>query len=279
MVVAQDRFFDHLYEDLANAQQQVVIYSPFATADRVGKLEPHLRAVIERGVEVWVITKSLEDRKGDRRRYSEIEHSLGLWGVRVIHKRGMHEKLVLIDNRVLWQGSLNPLSYSETQEIMERRDSAVIAGDYARVLRLDDLIVAQKADEAKCPYCGAEVVAAEGRDEPFYWRCVVDGCFSRSIGDVMPVDGRVICKSCGAALEFRWPNAKPFWRCAKNHLHRQPVVRSHLRLPKMRDLVPKAELRNLERMFDSAGKVKHVKQPATKAAKRLPQKKLLFDEE
>lgn len=249
LVVAQDRFFEHLHDDLAEARQRVVVYSPFMTRERLGRLEPHLRAAVEHDAEVWVITKTLEERSADRGKYLEIEEALRDWGVRVVHKKGMHEKLVMIDGEVLWQGSLNPLSYSSTQEIMERRTSREIVADYGRVLRLDDMLTAYRADETDCPYCGGEVVAAEGPNEPFYWRCVEDGCFTRSIGDPMPVDGRVVCHSCGGQLEFRWPNANPFWRCTDNHRHRQPVARTHLRLPKMREIIPKTELRKLERRF------------------------------
>lgn len=239
LVVAQDRLFEHLYDDLARARERVVIYSPFMTQHRVGRLEPHLRAVVERGAEVWAITKTLEERSSDRTVYAEIEQVLRNWGVRVVHKRGMHEKLVMIDGEVPWQGSLNPLSFSSAQEIMERRASQEIVADYTRVLRLDELLAAYRANETTCPYCGGEVVAAEGPSEPYYWRCVEDGCFTRSIGDPMPVDGRVICHTCGGPLEFRWPNANPFWRCTDNHRHRQPIARTHLRLPRMSELAGK----------------------------------------
>jgi hypothetical protein len=252
LVVAQDRFYEQLHDDLAAARQRVVVYSPFMTQERVGRLELHLRAAIDRNIEVWVITKTLEERSRDRGVYLNIERALRSWGIRVVHKKGMHEKLVMIDGEILWQGSLNPLSYSSTQEIMERRASREILADYARVLRLDDLLAAYRADQTRCPYCGGEVVASEGANEPFYWRCVEDRCFTRSIGDPMPVDGRVVCHSCGGQLEFRWPNRDPFWRCADNHRHRQPVARTHLRLPKMRELIPKAELRKLDRRFDVA---------------------------
>lgn len=247
LVVTQDRFFDLLYEDLAQAKERVVIYSPFMTADRIGRLEPHLRACIERGVQVWVITKTVEERLRDASVYEGLERALRSWGVLVVHKRHMHEKLVIIDDGILWQGSLNPLSFSSTQEIMERRESKDIIKDYTRVLRLDDLLAPYTNEETACPYCGNEVVAAEGAGEPFYWRCVVDHCFSRSIGDPMPVDGRVICRVCGGGLEFRWPNDRPFWRCTTNHRHRQLLARGHLRLPRMRQLVPNAELRKLSK--------------------------------
>lgn len=249
LVVSQERFFDHLYADLAPARQRVVIYSPFATLDRVGRLEPHLRGAVERGVEVWVVTKPLEERDRDRSLYRQIEQGLRSWGVAVAHKRHMHEKLVLVDDDVLWQGSLNPLSHSATQEVMERRRSREIVREYSSVLRLNELLAAYGAGETVCPYCRSEVVAAEGRDDPYFWRCVADDCFSRSIGDPMPVDGRVVCRRCQGALEFRWPNDEPFWRCIRNHHHRQPLARSHLRLPRMRELIPARELRTLDLQF------------------------------
>src|SRR5213083_1647347 len=95
--------------------------------------------------------KPLEERSGDRAVYAEIEQGLRNWGVRVVHKRGMHEKPVIIDSQVLWQGSLNPLSFSSTQEIMERRASREIVADYGRVLRLDDLLAVYQANETRCP--------------------------------------------------------------------------------------------------------------------------------
>jgi len=254
LVLTQDSFYRHLYGDLALARERAIIYSPFITADRVSHLEPHLRSLVDRGGEVWVITKTLEERGRDRDRYSGLERALRAWGIQVVHKRHMHEKLVMIDDRILWQGSLNPLSFSDTQEIMERRDSHEIVNDYARTLRLDDLLAPYTNDETTCPYCGNEVVAAEGLSEPFYWRCVADDCFKRSIGDPMPVGGRVICRysGCGGELEFRWPNERPFWRCTTNARHRQPLARAHLRLPKMRALIPPQELRALDRSFSGS---------------------------
>ena len=249
LVVTQELFFDFLARDLAMAHARVVIYSPFAAFERVGRLESSLRATVERGVEVWVVTKPLEERRRDRTIYEQIESGLRSWGIQVAHKRGMHEKLVFIDDRVLWQGSLNPLSQSTTQEVMERRESREIVRDYQSVLRLEELIGSYSAGETTCPYCGSEVVAAEGLNDVYYWRCVIDGCFARSIGDPMPVDGKVVCRNCRGALEYRRPKENPFWRCTVNHRHRQPLARSHLRLPAMRELIPKRELHKLDERF------------------------------
>ena len=261
LVVTQDSFDQHLLPDLGSAEQRVIIFSPFLTNDRVASLEPQLRAATERGVLVVVVTKEQAERGRQLAGYRQIERALASWGVTVVHKAKMHEKLVFIDDELLWQGSLNPLSFSDTQEIMERRRSKVVVEDYERTLRLEELVGAyqqREAGDGACPFCGAEIVAAEGRDEPFYWRCVEDSCFSRSIGDPMPKDGMVVCTSggCGGPVHFgRWGDV-PHWRCDANPRHRTRIGRSHLRLPKMRALVPALDLKKLDRQFglDDTGK-------------------------
>ena len=130
--------------------------------------------LVERGVRVYVVTKTLEERApasaDDRRTDREQPRR---WGVTVLHKLHMHEKLVFIDDDILWSGSLNSLSFTDTQEVMERRVSREVVEDYTRVLRLDALLAAHEAGEDRCPVCGGELVAAEARGgDPFYWRCL-----------------------------------------------------------------------------------------------------------
>jgi len=202
LVVTQGDFYPLLTRDLAAASQRVVIYSPFITANRLGQLEPQLKAAVGRKVGIYVVTKTIEERsQRDQASYRGLEAVLGRWGIEVLHKRRMHEKLVLID-AILWSGSLNPLSYSETQEVMERRASARVVADYVRALRLEDLLTLAASEDSDCPICGAELAMAEGPAEP-YWRCPSDDCdYTRNIGQPAPRDGLVVCASqgCGAPV-------------------------------------------------------------------------------
>jgi hypothetical protein len=254
IVVTQEHFYPLLMRDINAAAERVVIYSPFLTPDRVGVLEPHLRAAVERGVRVYLITKTLEERSlGHRDSSREIESILGRWGVTVLHKFHMHEKLVFVDNELLWSGSLNSLSFTDTQEVMERRVSPAVVDDYARVLRLDALLAAHETREDRCPVCSGELVAAEARDgNPFYWRCLVPDCYTRSIDRPAPRDGLLPCASCGGSVEFRQMPSGAHWRCTVNNRHRQRVIASHLRLPRMRELIPRRDLARLEREFAGA---------------------------
>lgn len=249
-VLTQERFYPILRRDLTNAKTRIVIYSPFVTSERLGQLQPQLCAAVERGVRVYIVTKAPTDRrKSELRNYRYLEGSLARWKVVIVHKRRMHEKLVFIDDEILWSGSLNPLSFADTQEVMERRVSRDVVRDFAQTLRLDELLAEYEGGLPTCPICGSEVVATEGDDEPYYWRCVEEDCYSRSIDQPKLEGGLITCANCGGAVEYGEWGGEPHWRCVVNRQHRQRVARTHLRLPKMRSLVPNPELRRLDKLY------------------------------
>ncbi|MCX5653241.1 MAG: AAA domain-containing protein [Planctomycetota bacterium] len=254
LVVTQERFFPVLRGDLARAASRIVIYSAFITQARLALLEPQIRAAIERQVRVYVVTKTHGDRnKKEVPGYRALEKALSDWGVVVVHKRGMHEKLIFIDDNILWSGSLNPLSFSDTQEIMERRESREVVKDFAGTLRLDDLVGEYDAGPPVCPICDGEMVASEGDRKPFYWRCMREDCCYRRDIDQPPIKGGVIvCSNCGREVEYGEWGGKPAWRCVEKRHHHQSVAPMHLRLPKMRERVPKKELRRLDKLFGIA---------------------------
>ena len=264
VVVTQQHFYSMFRSDIARARHRVIIYSPFVTESRLAQLGPQLRAAVERGVRVHVVTKAHENRpKTELSHYCMLERALADWGVTVVHKRGMHEKLIFVDDDVLWSGSLNPLSFRDTQEVMERRHSRRVVDDYARTLRLDDLIREYDDGTPKCPICGAEVVASEGRDKPFYWRCVQNDCYTRDI-DKPPLEGAVVrCARCGGEVECGQWGRNAAWRCLRNRRHHQKVARTHLLLPKMRAIVPRQELRKLDKRFGIDPRRLHGARPDT----------------
>lgn len=248
IVVTQTDFFRLLASDLSRACSRVIIYSPFITQDRLTFLMPQMQAAIQRGVLVFLITKAHSERtKSEISQIRRLEAQLSEIGVIVMHKKGMHEKLVFIDEDVLWSGSLNPTSFSNTQEVMERRKSKAVFDDYFQVLQVDELVGGATGPESKCPICGSEIIVAEGLKDPFYWRCINDDCYSRSIGQPYPFDGILRCNSgsCNSAVEFGYWGDYPHWRCIANKQHRQKIFKSHLRLPKMATLIPKKEFKKV----------------------------------
>ena len=255
IVVTQKSFFRYLRADLANARSRVVMYSPFITESRLTQLEPQLRAAIERGVRVYIVTKPHCDRtQREIQQYQKLENALTDWGAIIVHKQRMHEKLIFIDDAILWEGSLNPLSFKDTEEHMERRVSNRVFSDYAHTLQLSDLIGEYNDGAPKCPICGQEIVACEGKDKPFYWRCVEKNCYTRSIDQPALQGGIIYCNRCGGKVEYGEWGGKPAWRCIDNRRHHLKIARTHLRLPKMRAIIPKCYLTKLDKKFNIASK-------------------------
>jgi tRNA(Ile2) C34 agmatinyltransferase TiaS len=126
-----------------------------------------------------------------------------------------------------------------------------VVADYEETLRLRDLLRECENGNPICPWCGSEVVASEGQDEPFFWRCVKEGCYSRNIDEEPLVGDFVLCKKCHSEVEYALRGDKPTWRCKSNARHYQLVKRVHLRLPKMRAILPKSVLGRLSMTFAS----------------------------
>lgn len=241
VVVTQEHFDQFFVADLRNAKSRVVVFSPFLTSNRLEQVGLQLQAAVVRGARVYVVTKSLSDRgMSEKRAYREVEAMLAARGITVIHKKGMHEKLVFVDSDILWSGSLNPLSFRNTQEVMERRKSAAIVEDYATAIKLDELLAAYESGDPTCPYCHSEVIAAEGRSG-VYWQCSATECtYARDVGAAAAVivDGLLKCRRCLGDLDFEEFRDKPYWRCKSNTRHRQRIELLHLSLKRMKCLVP-----------------------------------------
>ncbi|MGB7061935.1 MAG: AAA domain-containing protein [Candidatus Zixiibacteriota bacterium] len=259
IVVTQADFFRILSSDLSRSSNRIIIYSPFITQDRLAFLMPQLQAAAMRGVSIFLITKSHSERsKAELPQVRQMEARLSAMGAVVVHKMRMHEKLVFVDDDITWSGSLNPLSFSNTQEVMERRKSSAVLADYFQTLRLHELLSVPGTPLSACPICASEIVAAEGAAQPYYWRCVRNNCYTRGIDQPYPFDGVLKCAACNSPVEFGYWGHRPHWRCKANNRHRQRIFRSHLRLPKMLALIPKHEIREVCKLFGIDDLAAHV---------------------
>lgn len=116
---------------------------------------------------------SFNGQKRELEQYKKCEEILRNHGVHVIHKQNMHEKNIFIDHDVVWNGSLNALSFSGTTgEVMQRFCDKDIFEQFEKVLDLEHMIEpCTDLKQQKCPLCGGTMVAAESSDGGFYWAC------------------------------------------------------------------------------------------------------------
>lgn len=218
-------------------------------------LLPAFASAINRGKQIVVITKPLiEHPKSEHTKYKKCEEGLRNIGVSILHKKGMHEKTILIDDDVIWNGSLNALSYTgNTGEVMERKkdDSKErkIFNSFVKILDIDYLVKALENDyERKCPICGGEMLIAEGKDGGIYWKCI-NGDYNRDKTTPFPVDGVLRCAKCNSSFVFSMKK-QPRWVCTADPKHYQIMRKNDLILPQMAALLSNSEKKSVQAFFE-----------------------------
>jgi len=163
-------FYPAFAGDLAGAKESIVIFSPFASGPGTARWADSFRAAIGRGVSVRVVTRpSTESEVGNAEEMEELVEGLRQTGVVVDMRAGMHEKLVIVDGRVLWHGSLNILSHCNTSESMLRIESPAACQQVCRLLSPPAGGTREPAPafaalgNPECPKCGGPTVWKKGQ--------------------------------------------------------------------------------------------------------------------
>lgn len=139
----QEDFYRSFIQDLRNCKKEVIIESPYMTASRMEMLYPAINDLLNRKVKVHIITRDPIDHDTEYMRdqaTNEILYSMEL-GINVILLKGYHHrKIAIIDRTILWEGSLNILSYNNSQEIMRRIQDKESANQMFSFLKLGKFI-------------------------------------------------------------------------------------------------------------------------------------------
>lgn len=159
---------DHLPEELCRridqAQKRIWLWSPWV-GQRSAQILPHLRDAADRGVDVIVVILPLSDvNRHLRQRHSELAAQIP--HVVFLHKE--HQKIIVIDRRLTFIGSMNVLAHRQggRHEVMALFEGNVLADRMLEHERADEL-----AQPPTCPGCGAKVTWVTARGELLHWLC------------------------------------------------------------------------------------------------------------
>jgi superfamily II DNA or RNA helicase len=120
-------FFPVYSADVIAAGSEILIVSPFVTKQRVLSALKYLTTA---KATVTIITKPLDNyAEKDRPKILECIELLTQNGIIVKTKDHIHQKFAVIDNRVIWYGSINLLSYGSSEESIMRIENMDIAGE------------------------------------------------------------------------------------------------------------------------------------------------------
>ena len=124
----KDNFLPVYSADILNATTEITIVSPFVTKKRTIKMSADLQKVIQRGVSVTIVTRSAEEYKPkDIASWNESIAILNNIGATLLFKPSIHQKFAIIDQKIVWYGSINLLSFGTSEESMMRLVSTNIA--------------------------------------------------------------------------------------------------------------------------------------------------------
>ena len=172
----EKQFERGLAHDIQSAKESIVLFSGYATPTRVARLGNLLRSRISAGVKVRCVTRppklngSVPEEAG-REAVAILE---GI-GATVDFRAKIHQKVCLIDNAIVWWGSVNALSHmGHADEMMTRTANEGFAKIVAAHMSKRPLSTenAQKtvaeAENPRCERCSAHSVFKEGRYGPYF---------------------------------------------------------------------------------------------------------------
>jgi hypothetical protein len=169
-------FYKALRKDLAGAMSSVWMWAPWTT-NRLGQVLPLLQDAVQRGVNVTVFVRGDHDQTMRHPTAQAWLRRLVDAVPRVVRVHDMHQKIVIIDERVVFTGSLNPLSHNRTRDVMVVQQGH----NFARKL-LSHEHADQFADPpSTCGQCAqptVELFRSGSRKLNFswYWRCSISKC-------------------------------------------------------------------------------------------------------
>ncbi len=135
-------FYNAFIKDLSRCSKEIIIESPYITAKRMAMLMPVIERAVNKGVTVYVLTRDPQEHTNMMTYESEaIIEQFEAIGVHVFLCTGNdHRKLAIVDRNILWEGSLNILSQTESRELMWRFEGTDIASSLIAFLHYDRYI-------------------------------------------------------------------------------------------------------------------------------------------
>ena len=101
----------------------------------MGKMLETLDNAASTGVKITVVTRPAEDYADkDRLRSTELLDLLKKHRITVIERANIHQKFAVVDGRTSWYGSINLLSFGNSEESIMRLESKGISEELMRIV-------------------------------------------------------------------------------------------------------------------------------------------------
>jgi phosphatidylserine/phosphatidylglycerophosphate/cardiolipin synthase-like enzyme len=133
LIYDANSFAPVMKNDFVEAKKEILIISPYLRKRRIEEILEWLKDPLMTGISITVVTRPAESYREPKRIKECIEFLNHV--VTVVQKPNIHQKFTLIDNRIIWYGSINLLSYGNSEESIMRLDSRELAAELELLLK------------------------------------------------------------------------------------------------------------------------------------------------
>jgi len=120
-----------LLADLRATKNQIILASPYPKTNKLKELKPLLQELFQSGRHVTLCTRPAHEAKAAARSSVQaMQHELSQAGIHILTKSGFHLHYFLLDERILWYGSLDPLGSEEADDTLIRIEDSELAAEF-----------------------------------------------------------------------------------------------------------------------------------------------------
>lgn len=135
-------FYQKFLQDLEKCKYEVIIESPYITSERMRTFDRLFHKLLKKGVKIYIMTRDPKEHEISMEIQSEDAITwCEMIGVQVLLCTGNHHrKLAILDRKILWEGSLNILSQTQSREIMRRIDGQELSLQMFNFLKFEKFL-------------------------------------------------------------------------------------------------------------------------------------------
>lgn len=222
-----ESFFSRFAEDINSCKTSIFALAPYFGEYRWPKIQPLINAALSRGVGVTIVTPPLAE--ADNKSYVEgVTANLRSLGAVVVSSSGLHGKDVIIDERIVYTGSMNWSSHRGRREVIHRIETPRYAKQCLEFLQAKYIrraAVNEDGTPRLCPY-GHPIQVVNQRRQHFRWdfQAMKIGCanpecegYLRNIDERPPFVRAPVCQVDGRTKYRRVRRGRgEIWQCPKH---------------------------------------------------------------
>lgn len=127
-------YIEKFEQDIIEANKAIVISSPNLSFDKIERFIYISNLVLERGVQITIITESPENVMFDNASFiEELIHKIKSNGINVITKQEIVSRFAVIDDTIVWHGGMNLLGKDDIWDNLIRIKDSYIAAELLEI--------------------------------------------------------------------------------------------------------------------------------------------------